>query len=135
MSAFKQAPNFGEVFRKGDRFVVCGMKDNGEIQTKFGPAKSSMVTIVSRDHPTHKRTYLALGVGINRQACQAEASDFPQVVELTETPTSTAGNSVKLLSPVEVDPREFLDGNDGPALNLASVVEASPEEGEGPVDF
>lgn len=131
MGAFTAAPNFGEKFNKGDRFVVTNMKYNGKIKTRYGDAESSMLTIVSRDHPSQKISYLALGVGIARQATQAEPGDFPQVVELTDSPTSTPGNTVKLLAPIMVDPREFIDGNDGPELNLNSVVDATPDEDAG----
>ena len=81
-----------------------------------------MFTIVSREHPTRKIRYSALGEGFARQAQNAERSDFPHVAEYVTVATGTGSNKVKLLARVDVDPREFINGNDGPPLSVGESL-------------
>lgn len=121
MGMFDREPNFGETFKEGDRFVLTAAEYMGKISTREGPAEKSSFTIVSRAHPTEAIRYSVLGVGFANQAKRAKDDDFPQVVEYITVPTGTGDNRVKVLAPVNVDPREFLDGNDGPPLDDQTV--------------
>jgi hypothetical protein len=116
MGMYDKAPNFEETFNVGDRFVMLGAEYVGSIPTRYGAAEKSVLTIVSREHPDRKIRYSALGQGFARQAQNAERSDFPHVAEYVVVATGTSNNKVKLLARVDVDPREFIDGNDGPPL-------------------
>lgn len=121
MGMFDREPNFGETFTEGDRFVLMGAEYMGKISTREGPAEKSSFTIVSRAHPTEQIRYSVLGVGFANQAKRAKADDFPQVVEFITEATGTGDNRVKLVAPVNVDPRAFLDGEDGPPLDKETV--------------
>lgn len=117
MGMFDKQPNFGEEFNPGDRFVLLGAHYDGEITTKHGKAEKSTFAIATREKQ-ERVEYSALGVGFGRQARAAEPGDFPVVVEYVSVPTGNEGNSVKLLAPVAVNPRAFLDGEDGPAAEM-----------------
>jgi hypothetical protein len=114
MGMFDRDEPFGDSFKAGDRFVLLELTYEGVIPTRMGEAEKSRARIVSREHPDKARWYSVLGVGIARMAKQAEASDFPCVVELIEHPTGKGDQRVKLLAPVDVGPRAFIDGEDGP---------------------
>jgi hypothetical protein len=114
--------NFGEHFNPGDRFVVLGLHYNGEINTSYGPAKATIMFIVTRESPTTKQRYMALGEGFAAQAMKAEPGDFPHVAEYVREPRGS--NEVKLLARVDVDPRKFIEGDDGPPLPVADPVAA-----------
>jgi hypothetical protein len=116
MGMYDKTPNFGDAFVPGDRFVLCGAVYVGTISTRYGDAEKSLFTIVSRLLPEEKIVYSALGTGFARQAQNAVPADFPHVAEYTVIPTGKDRNEVKLLAKVDVDPRAFIDGNDGPAL-------------------
>lgn len=128
MGMFDRLPNFGEKFNTGDRFVLVGAEYTGEINTKHGKAESCLFTVVSRDEPKKKIKYQALGVGFARQAKEAEPGDFPRVVEIIRVPTSN-DNEVKLLAPVDVEPRAFIDGEDGPPVNLDEFITSADKQG------
>lgn len=122
MGMFDKQPNFGEKFNVGDRFVLLSAHYDGEITTKHGKAEKSTFAIATRETP-ERVEYSALGVGFGRQARAAVQGDFPVVVEYISVPTGNEGNSVKLLAPVAVDPRAFLDGEDGPPAELPDATE------------
>lgn len=121
MGMFDKEPNFGETFKEGDRFVLTAAEYVGTIQTREGLAEKSSFTIVSRAHPDEAIRYSVLGVGFANQAKRAKESDFPQVVEFITEATGTGDNRVKLLAPVNVEPRDFLNGNDGPTLDATAT--------------
>lgn len=129
MGFFDRDPNFGEKFKKGDRFIVTKAEDGGQISTVHGTAERCYLTVVTRDKQEEVR-YQALGMGLAEQARKAESKDFPCVVELQEVPTGKGDNVVKKLAPVLVDPREFLNGNDGPP-----AVETSTPSGSKDLSF
>jgi len=118
---FDREPNFGETFKEGDRFVLTAAEYVGTIQTREGPAEKSSFTIVSRSHPSEAVRYSVLGVGFANQAKRSKPDDFPVVVEFITEPTGTGDNRVKLVAPVEVEPRQFLSGDDGPALDVTAT--------------
>jgi hypothetical protein len=115
MGMFDREPNFGEIFKEGDRFVLDAAEYIGKISTKEGPADKSSFTIRTQAKPEPTR-YSVLGVGFANQARRAEPGDFPQVVEFTTQPTASGDNRVKLVQPVNISPEEFLAGNNGPPL-------------------
>lgn len=119
-------PNFGEVFSEGSRFILMGAEYVGTINTRYGDAEKSLLDIVSREHPDKRVKYTTLGVGIANQARRSEPSDFPRVVELVAIPTGTGGNRVKRLVKVDVEPRDFLDGDDGPAIDALDLAADQP---------
>jgi hypothetical protein len=123
MGMFDRDEPFGDTFKTGDRFVLLALSYEGVIQTRMGEAEKSRARIVSRDHADTARYYSVLGVGIARMAKQAEASDFPCVVELIEVPTGKGDQRVKLLAPVDVAPRAFIDGDDGPAAKRPDAAD------------
>lgn len=138
MGMFDKEPNFGEAFSEGDRFVLVAAEYVGTINTREGPAEKSSFTIVSRAHPNERIRYSVLGVGFANQAKRARSSDFPQVVEFITEVTGTGENRVKLVAPVNVDPREFLNGNDGPPLDAGWQIvpaRANPQEGADDIGF
>jgi hypothetical protein len=114
MGMFERDEPFGDSFQAGDRFVLTALTYEGIIPTRMGEAEKSRARIVSRDHPNKALWYSVLGVGIARMAKQAEPGDFPCVVELIEHPTGKGDQKVKLFAPVDVKPRAFIDGEDGP---------------------
>lgn len=114
MGMYESEPNFGETFDTNDRFILMGMRYVGTISTVHGPAEKTILRIVSRDHPDRIVEYSALGVGIANQAKRAKNDDFPHVAQLVSV--DIGGNkSVKRFAPIEIDPRSFLNGDDGPA--------------------
>jgi hypothetical protein len=117
MGMFDREPNFGEAFKEGDRFVLTSAEYIGKIHTREGVAEKSSFTIVSKEHPQEEVRYSVLGIGFANQAKRAEGDDFPRVVEYITLPTGTGDNRVKLVAPVNVDPRAFLEGNNGPPLD------------------
>lgn len=121
MGMYDKDENFGEHFNPGDRFVVTGLRFAGEINTRFGMAKLSHIEIVTRG-VQEKVKYAMIGEGFAAQAQHAEPSDFPHVAEYTVKELD-GGNKVKLLTRVDVDPRAFLNGDDGPALE-EQVIDA-----------
>jgi hypothetical protein len=134
MGMFDKEPNFGETFKEGDRFVILAAEYVGEIRTQHGKAEKSVFTIVSRDHPDRKIRYSVLGTGFAGQARRAEASDFPMVAEFVTVPTGNDGNRVKLLAKVDVTPRAFIDGEDGPAIEPLEPTTA-PAAGDEAIPF
>lgn len=120
MGMYDKDENFGEHFIPGDRFVVTGLRYVGEISTRFGKAKKSLVEIVTREEPKKRQMYSMLGEGFAGQAQRAESRDFPHVAEYIERPLD-GGNKVKLLSRVDMDPHEYIAGNNGPPLAPPSV--------------
>lgn len=122
MGMYDQEELFGESFVIGDRFILMNLEYVGPINTRMGSAEKSRALIVSREHPTEKRWYSVLGVGLARMAKQCERSDFPHVAELIEVPTGKGDQHVKLFARVDVGPRDFLDGDDGPALAAPDVL-------------
>lgn len=135
MGMYDKEPNFEETFTEGDRFVLLDAQYVGTINTREGPAEKSLFTIVSREHPTIKRKYSALGVGFANQAKRAEKGDFPHVAQFTRVPTGQGDNKVKLLAKVEVDPRAFIDGEDGPELPDTDLLAATGQAREEDVGF
>jgi hypothetical protein len=121
MGMYDREPLFGEEFNVGDRFVVTDARYVGKIKTTYGEAEKSIFTIVSRKEPKKKISYSVLGEGFARQARQAERGDFPHVAEYVKIPTGTGGNEVKLLVKVDVQPRAFIDGDDGPELDTTDL--------------
>lgn len=117
MGMYDREPNFEDSFKEGDRFVLTGAEYAGTIQTREGPAEKAVFVIVSREHPDVKRRYSALGVGFANQAKRAEPSDFPHVAQYVRVPTGQGDNKVKLLAKVDVNPRDFINGEDGPPLD------------------
>ena len=128
MGMYDKTPNFGEVFKPGDRFVVMGAQFIGQISTWFGDASKSIFTLITREHPDRRVQYAVLGEGFARQAQNATPSDFPHVAEYVTVPTGKQGQSnVKLLAPVAMDPRAFIDGDDGPpAVPMVDPLSPTP---------
>lgn len=121
MGMYDREPNFEDSFQVGSRFVLTGAEYVGSINTREGPAEKSIFTIVSREDPQTEVRYSALGIGFANQAKRAESSDFPHVAEYTRIATGQGDNKVKLLAKVEVEPRAFLNGEDGPPLEQESL--------------
>jgi hypothetical protein len=131
MGMYDKEPNFGETFKEGDRFVILGAEYVGSISTREGPAEKSIFTIVSREHPSSKVRYSVLGIGFANQAKRASRDDFPHVAEYVTVPTGRGENRVKLLARVEVEPRAFIDGDDGPPLadtDLTAVTQRQEDD-------
>jgi hypothetical protein len=122
-------PNFGETFTTGDRFIVTDAKDGGAIKTVHGEAQRGLFQIVSRNHPDKKVLYQALGEGLAEQARKAEPGDFPCVMELVAIPTGKGDNKIKRLILIDVAPRAFIDGDDGPALTVEDNLTAGDAVG------
>lgn len=114
MGMYDKLANFGEVFKPGDRFVITGAEYVGNISTRFGDASKSIFTLVTREHPDVKKQYSVLGEGFARQAQNASAADFPHVAEYTTIPSREGQSNLKLLAPVAMDPRDWINGDDGP---------------------
>lgn len=138
MGMYDREPNFEETFTEGDRFVVLNAEYVGTINTREGPAEKVILEIVSRMEPTKRIKYSALGVGLANQAKRASRSDFPHVAEFVRVPTGTGDNKVKLLAKVDVEPRAFIDGDDGPPIQVqADLLSGSGSGGNGeePIPF
>jgi hypothetical protein len=114
MGMYDKAPNFGEHFKDGDRFILGGAAYQGRIKTQYGEAECCILRIQTREEPKLV-DYLALGQGIASQVKRAEPSDFPHVAEITRQPRPD-GQTVKLLALVDVSTSEWVQGNDGPPL-------------------
>lgn len=123
MGMYDPEPNFEDSFSEGDRFILMGMEYVGSIQTRFGPAEKVLLDIVSREHPTKRVKYSAIGRGFAAMAKRAERGDFPHVAEFIRVDLP-GGNQVKRFARVEVDPREFLNGDDGPELEPSQLGDA-----------
>lgn len=128
MGMYDREPNFEENFSEGDRFVITGMEYAGTINTRFGPAEKTLIQIVSREHPTVKRTYSAIGSGFAQLAKRADRGDFPHVAEFIRVKLDEK-REVKRFAPIDVDPRAFIDGENGPPLSAEfhpDVLKAEP---------
>ena len=130
MGMFDKEPNFGEAFKEGERFVLTGAEYVGKISTREGPAEKSIFKIVCREHPAEEVSYSVLGVGFANQARRAKDDDFPQVVEYITVPTGTGDNRVKIVAPVNIDPRQFLEGDDGPQLDDQTIRSTREDSNE-----
>ena len=116
MGMYDKEPNFEETFSTGDRFVITGMEYAGTINTRFGQAEKTLIQIVSRDHPDVKRTYSAIGAGFAQLAKRADRGDFPHVAEFIRVKLDEK-REVKRFAPIDVEPRAFIDGDNGPPLS------------------
>ena len=138
MGMYDKDENFGDHFNPGDRFVVMAAHYDGEIDTKFGKAKKTTLTLVTRNLPKEKVRYMALGEGFAAQAQRADDRDFPHVAEYVRE-ARAGGNEVKLLAKVDVTPGEYINaGVDGPPLSdkdvfaqASNAFHGSTEEREG----
>lgn len=126
MSMFDREPNFEDTFKVGDRFVVTSLKYMGTINTRFGPAHRSTITIVTRDGYPRRSTYSVIGVGFKNLAERSSVTDFPVVVEFitVELPNN---RSVKRIAPVtlngeKLDPRTFVNGEDGDPIDMGEFA-------------
>lgn len=138
MGMYDSEPNFGETFGTNDRFILMGMKVVGEINTIHGPATKTILRIVCRNHPDKIVEYSALGVGIANQAQRAKSSDFPHVAQLVSIDIGN-NKAVKRFAPIDISPRDFLDGDDGPAPDPkyleAAASSAASGSGEASLGF
>lgn len=133
MGMYDREPNFGEHFNPGDRFVITDAEYVGTITTREGPAEKSIFELVTRADQKRVK-YSVLGKGFARQARQASRGDFPHVAEYIKIPTGQGNNEVKLLVKVDVDPRAWLEGDDGPAI-AEILPQGGNEDGDEPLGF
>lgn len=126
MSMFDKVLNFEDVFTPGDRFVLTGMKFEGEITTRHGKAQRTTIKTVTRDSYPKVISYSALGVGFASMAKRAERSDFPVVVEYAVV-NLPEDKTLKILAKVEVTPRDWKDGEDGPPVVLEDYKSGDSE--------
>lgn len=127
MGMYDRAPNFEDEFHAGDRMVLMGLKYEGTVQTRVGPAEKVTVELVTRDSYPDVLTFSALGVGFAAQAKAAVPADFPHVAEYARV-RQPSGNEVKRFVPVNVAPKAWVDGDDGPA---ADIPHADPDTNGG----
>jgi hypothetical protein len=119
MGMFDRDKNFGEHFKPGDRFILTSLRYVGEIETVHKGAQKSIAGIVTRGTETPEK-YSLLGEGFAEQAQRATRGEFPVVVEYVKVPT-TGDREVKRLEPVNIEPRKWFEGDDGPPLALETV--------------
>lgn len=128
---FDREPNFEDHFTVGDRFVITGMQYVGSISTKFGPAEKTLITAVTRDSYPAKTTYSAIGAGFANLARRSERGDFPTVVEYRRVQLGE-GRELKTFAPVAIEPRAFVEGDDGPPVPeddpVATPGTSAPDE-------
>jgi hypothetical protein len=124
MGMFDRDKNFGECFSVGDRFIITSLHYDGELTTVHGQAQKSRAGIVVRGESLKPEKYSLLGEGFAEQAKRAEVTDFPAVVEYVKIPT-TGDKEVKRFEPIAMDPNDWFNGDDGPALILSEAA-ASP---------
>jgi hypothetical protein len=120
---YDREPNFEEHFTEGDRFVITGMNYVGSINTKFGPAEKTLITIVTLDSYPEKTTYSAIGAGFANLARRSERGDFPHVAQFMRVDLGE-GKTLKTFSPVMIEPRAFVEGDDGPPLPESDPLHA-----------
>lgn len=124
MGMYDRDPNFEEHFEVGDRFVVTGMEYVGTINTRFGEAHKTLITIVTRDSYPKRVTYSVIGAGFANLAQRADRADFPHVAEYVRVQLD-ARRDVKRLARVDVEPRDWKDGDDGPPVDVDALTPAS----------
>jgi hypothetical protein len=127
MGLFDRDVNFGETFRPGDRFILTSLTYEGEIDTVHGKAQKSRAGIVIRGDDESPEKYSLLGSGFAEQARNAERGDFPCVVEYVLIPLA-GDREVKRLVPVDVTPRNWFEGDDGPPVTLHEGIPAASNE-------
>lgn len=132
MTMYERDPNFEDAFTVGDRFVVTAMVYEGQINTKFGPAEKTRISIVTQDGYPETVTYSVIGAGFANLARRASAEDFPHVAEFIHVPLGD-NKHVKRLAPVDVDPKAFVEGDNGPEIDLDSFA-PKPGTGNGGAD-
>lgn len=118
---YDQEPNFEESFGVGDRMVLMGLQYVGSINTRYGNAEKTLITVVTRESYPSRKTYSALGAGFANMARRAERGDFPHVAEYI-TVDLGGGKAVKRFARVEVDPKEWIDGEDGPPVDVDALT-------------
>lgn len=122
---YQPDPPFEEACKVGDRFVLMDMKYMGTINTKFGPAHKTLISIVTRESYPGTLTYSAIGAGFRALAERSEPGDFPHVAEYI-TVDLPGGKHVKRFAPVpDTDPRAFIhDDNDGGPIDMSPFAGA-----------
>lgn len=136
MSLFDREPNFEETFTEGDRFALVSLQFMGQISTVKGPAKKTLITVITRESYPNRATYSALGEGFAAMAQRAQPSDFPVIVEYARVPLAS-GNSVKRLEPVLKDgeplnPGNWRQGDDGDPIVIEAPKTASGSDAPTP---
>lgn len=127
MGMYEREPNFEDTFEVGDRMVVMAMEYVGTINTRFGAAHKTLVTVVTRESYPKRTTYSVIGAGFANLARRAERSDFPHVAEYVRVALD-ARRDVKRFALVDVDPRAFIEGDDGPPVDVDGLA---PQRGSG----
>lgn len=84
------------VFNFGDEFILFGVKDGGEVRTEIGDAKKTVLEVARKDDPQERFEVSTLASAIAAKAAEAEASDFPAVVQLLKVPSNFGGTAVVL---------------------------------------
>lgn len=134
MSMYDVEPNFEKTFSEGDRFVLTALKYVGSVNTMHGPAQKVLVTIVTREsyasETERQVTYSALGAGFAALAQRATAKDFPHVAEYVRVALA-GGNSVKRFARVDIEPGDWIKGDDGPPLTIEQRGDATTPEPTG----
>lgn len=120
---YEQEPQFEEHFHVGDRVAVLGMEYVGEINTRYGPAKKTLITLTTRETYPARATFSVLGAGFALLAQRAERSDFPHVAEFV-TVKLDEKRTVKRFAKVDVAPKAWVDGDDGPPVDLDALAPA-----------
>lgn len=128
MGMYDREPNFEENFDVGDRMVVVGMEYVGTINTRFGEAHKTLVTLVTRDSYPKRTTYSVIGAGFANLARRAERSDFPHVAEYVRIQLDER-RDVKRFARVDVAPRAFVEGDDGPPVDVDALSPQNAQTG------
>lgn len=130
MGMYDNDANFEDNFSVGDRLVLMGMTYEGKISTRFGQADKTTIFAVTRESYPKSVRLSALGVGFANMARRAERSDFPHVAEyiIVDLPN---GNTLKRFARVDVTPRDWNQGEDGPAIDPTDYAPTASTSGNG----
>lgn len=118
MSMYDREPNFEDTFKVGDRMVLMDAVFVGTINTRFGAAEKSLLTVVTRESYPNRNTYSALGAGFANLSRRASRADFPHVAEYILVALG-GDKTVKRFAPVmddtggQLDPKAWVGGDDG----------------------
>lgn len=125
---YDREPNFEDSFKVGDRLVLTDAQFIGTINTRFGAAEKSLLTVVTRDSYPTRVTYSALGAGFANLARRATRADFPHVAEYILVDLGD-GKAVKRFAPVYADgsdellsPRAWVEGDDGRPVDAGAFA-------------
>lgn len=82
-----------QVFKFGDEFILWNARESGTVNTKIGEARKTELLVSKLESPDAKFELGTLSSAIADKVAEAEAGDFPAVVQLLQVPTDKGNDA------------------------------------------